>query len=432
MIIPLKTLNLVFEHKCCCTFSTNKTLRFKFISSKAMNARKIVVAVVVIAIVGAGYFLMELFSNQKELPPERPRAEAANYVKVNTVKYEDIDTEIVAYGRITSSQSLNIIAEVGGRLLPGNVNLKPGENFRQGQILCRIYDVEARLGLQSRKSEYLNLIAATLPDVKIDYADRYDEWIKYFEGIEIDKPLPVLPEVSNLKLKTFLASKNILREYYSIRSAEENLRKYTIYAPYNGSISSVNLEVGTIVNPGTTIASIIRTDKLELEIPVEVKDIRWVTEGSPVEVISEDEDKSWKGFIIRKADRVDPNTQSINVYISVEAGPDSGLFDGLYLKAVIPGNTLESALEVPRRILQRNDEVFVVENGLLKSKKVNIQKINNDNVLINGLAEGDSLVLEAPVNASENMKVMIYEPENMQEDKGPGPNAVEPAAGSSE
>lgn len=380
-----------------------------------MNVRKLIVGVVVIAIFATGYFLMKLFANKKELPPERPKVEAANYVKVNTVKYENIDTEIVAYGRITSSQSLNIIAEVGGRLLPGNINLKPGENFRQGQILCRIYDVEARLTLQSRKSEYLNLIASTLPDVKIDYPNRYNEWLQYFEGIEIDKPLPKLPELTNLKLKTFLATKNILREYYAIRSAEENLRKYTIYAPYNGSISAVNLEVGTIVSPGTTIAGIIRTDKLELEIPVEVKDIRWVGEGTPVEVMSEDEGRSWEGFIIRKADRVDPNTQSINVYISVEAAPDSDLYDGLYLKAVIPGSTLESALEVPRRILQNTDEVYVVEKGMLKSKKVNIQKINNDNVLINGLNEGDSLVLEAPVNASENMKVEIFEPEKTQE-----------------
>jgi membrane fusion protein, multidrug efflux system len=395
-----------------------------------MNVRKLIVGVVVIAIFAAGYFLMNLFANQKELPPERPKVEAANYVKVNTVKYENIDTEIVAYGRITSSQSLNIIAEVGGRLLPGNINLKPGENFRQGQILCRIYDVEARLTLQSRKSEYLNLIASTLPDVKIDYPNRYNEWLQYFEGIEIDKPLPELPELTNLKLKTFLATKNILREYYSIRSAEENLRKYTIYAPYNGSISAVNLEVGTIVSPGTTIAGIIRTDKLELEIPVEVKDIRWVGEGTPVQVMSEDEGRTWEGFIIRKADRVDPNTQSINVYISVEAGPDSDLYDGLYLKAVIPGSTLESALEVPRRILQSEDEVFVVEQGMLKSKKVNIQKINNDNVLINGLEEGDSLVLEAPVNASENMKVKIFEPSEREKQQNPAQEAskIEPVA----
>ena len=399
-----------------------------------MNLRKLIVGLVVVAIFATGYFLMQFFAQQKELPPERPKVEATNYVKVNAVKYEDIDTEIVAYGRLTSSQSLNIIAEVGGRLLPGTVALKPGENFRQGQVLCRIYDVEARLDLQSRKSQYLNLIASVLPDVKIDYADQYDAWLKYFEDIEIDKQLPELPEVTELKLKTFLATRNILSEYYSIRSAEENLRKYTIYAPYHGSISALNLEVGTIVSPGTTIASIIRTDKLELEIPVEVKDIKWVGEGTPVQVMSEDGARTWEGFVIRKADRVDPNNQSINVYISVEAGPDSGLYDGLYLKAVIPGSTLESALEVPRRILQSGDEVFVVENGLLKSKKVNIQKINNDNVLINGLNEGDSLVLEAPVNASENMKVEIFEPTERLKQQIPGQNParVEPVANTNE
>lgn len=397
-----------------------------------MNLRKIIVGLVVVAIIAAGYFMMQFFANQKELPPERPKTEATNYVKVNAVKYEDIDTEIVAFGRITSSQSLNIIAEVGGRLLPGNISLKPGENFRQGQILCRIYDVEAQLNLQSRKSQYLNLIVSTLPDVKIDYSDRYDAWLEYFEKIEIDKPLPDLPELSELKLKTFMATKNVLSEYYAIRSAEENLRKYTIYAPYDGSISMVNLEVGTIVNPGATIASIIRTDKLEIEVPVEVKDIKWVREGELVQVMSEDEQREWEGFVVRIGDRVDPNTQSINVYISVEAGPNSGLYDGLYLKAVIPGSTLESALEVPRRILQSNDEVFVVQNGMLKSKKVNIQKINNDNVLINGLSEGDSLVLEAPVNAAENMRVEIFENTRLSPSSSQQTESVERVAGGSE
>jgi hypothetical protein len=71
---------------------------------------------------------------------------------------------------------------------------------------------------------------------------------------------------------------------------------------------------------------------------------------------------------------------------------------------------------------------------MLKTKKVNIQKINNDNVLINGLNEGDSLVLEAPVNASENMKVEVFEPTERLKQQVPGQNPakVEPVANSSE
>lgn len=389
-----------------------------------MNYRKLIVIAVAAAILGIGFLAMRQFAGMKILPPERPKTTAVNYVKVNTVEYRDMDTEVVAYGRITSSQPLTIMAEVGGRLLPGQINLKPGINFRRGQMLCRINDAEVRLNLQSRKSEFLNLIASSLPDFKVDFKEDYPAWQKYFENIDIDKPLEELPKTSSNQVKTFLATKNILRDYYSIKSAEENLKKYYIYAPYDGSIATVNLETGTIVSPGANIASIIRTDQLELEIPVEVNNIRWVNEGTEVDLMSEDGSKSWKGEVVRIADYVDPGTQSINVYVNIDAGPNSGLYDGLYLKTIIPGSPLENAMEIPRKVLMNEDEVFVVDGGVLKARKVNVQKINRDRVLIspvdsNGLYQGDSLVIEAPANAIENMKVTTIQgpaPENPRND----------------
>ncbi len=375
-----------------------------------MNKQKLIVLGVFVLILLGGYLLMRQFASMKTLPPERPKVVSSNFVKVDQVAYRELDTEVVAYGRITSAQPLTLIAEVGGRLFRGSVLLKPGINFRQGQLLYRINDAEVRLNLQSRKSEFLNLIASSLPDFKIDFTDDYAAWQAYFESLEIDKPLKELPEASSSKVKTFLATRNILRDYYSIKSAEENLRKYYVYAPYDGSIATVNLETGTVVNPGSTIATIIRTDELELEIPMEVGNVRWVKEGAAVEVTSEDGSRSWPGTVSRVADFVDPNSQSINVYIRVDAGPDSGLYDGLYLRAIIPGSRLENAMEIPRRVLVNDDEVFVVEKGVLKTRKVNVQKVNQDQVLIspleaNGLNEGDSLVVEAPSNAIENMRV---------------------------
>ena len=375
-----------------------------------MNKQKLIVLSVFVLILLGGYLLMRQFAGMKTLPPERPKVVSSNFVKVDQVAYRELDTEVVAYGRITSAQPLSLIAEVGGRLFRGQVLLKPGINFRQGQLLYRINDAEVRLNLQSRKSEFLNLIASALPDFKIDFTDDYPAWQAYFERLEIDKPLPELPEASSSKVKTFLATRNILRDYYSIKSAEENLRKYYVYAPYDGSIATVNLETGTVVNPGAIIATIIRTDELELEIPMEVNNVKWVEEGGPVEVTSEDGSRSWSGEVTRIADFVDPNSQSINVYIRVDAGPDSGLYDGLYLRAIIPGSRLENAMEIPRRVLVNDDEVFVVEKGVLKTRKVNVQKVNQDQVLIspleaNGLTEGDSLVVEAPSNAIENMRV---------------------------
>jgi multidrug efflux pump subunit AcrA (membrane-fusion protein) len=369
---------------------------------------KLIVGVLVVIILAGGIFLFQYFSSLKTLPPERPPVKTITYVKVEEVVYNKLQTKIVAYGRIGSSQPLDIIAEVGGKLLPGQVIFKEGANFSKGQLLFSIYDVESRMNVQARKSQFLNMLANTLPDLKYDFPDNYETWRSYFDQIDIQKELPQHPKPKSAKEKTFLASKNLLSEYYTIKSFEENLKKYKIYAPYNGSIAIVNREIGTVVNPGTNIARIIRTDKLELEVPVEVADIRWVQQGGTVQVTTEDGMNKWIGKIVRIGDYVDPNTQSIKVYISLNSTASNPLYEGLYLKAIIPGKEVPTGLEVPRKVLSNNNRVFVVEqDSLLKSKTVNILKINEDSVIINGLEKGELLVVEAPTNASNNMIVKI-------------------------
>ena len=84
-----------------------------------MNKRKLLVLGLFVVLIAAGYIAMRQFAGMKELPPERPKRVSTNFVRVNEVTYQEIDTEVVEYGRITSSQPLDLIAEIGGRLFAG-------------------------------------------------------------------------------------------------------------------------------------------------------------------------------------------------------------------------------------------------------------------------------------------------------------------------
>lgn len=370
--------------------------------------RKLIAFLVVVLMVMGSIGLYSFFAAKKELPPERPAPEVINYVKVKQVEFQDVETEIQAYGRVGSSQPIDLIAEVGGRLTQGDIPLKEGQNFRKGQVLVRVNDVEARLNLQARKSSFLNLIASILPDLKVDYSSSFPAWQTYFDNIKTDSPLPELPEITDIKEKTFLATKNILSEYYSIRSLEENLRKYVMIAPYNGSLSAVNIEVGTFVNPGSNIGRILRTDAFEIKVPVEAKDIQFVELGKRVKVIRGDDEKNpLTGRVIRMTDYIDPTTQTFHVYVAVENNQHQPLYDGLYLKVIIPGKVVNNAIEVQRGIVRNKDEVFIYNKGQLQARTISIVKSNQNNYLITGLKEGDSLVTEAPLNAFADMKVEI-------------------------
>ncbi|MCB0490836.1 MAG: HlyD family efflux transporter periplasmic adaptor subunit [Cyclobacteriaceae bacterium] len=369
--------------------------------------RKLVLGIVFTVIIGGTVIFSNFLISQKELPPQRPKTEVKNYVKVVPVAYQPIPVSIEAFGRVGSSQQLNLVAEVGGKLLPGNISFKEGTNFRQGDILAKINNSEQLLNLQSRKSNFLNLVASVLPDLKIDFPDNYEQWDVYYNNIELNTTLPILPKNLTPKAKAFLASKNILSEYFTIKSLEENLSKYTLIAPYNGSIQSVSIEIGSVVNPGSVVASIIRTDRLELKVPIELKDIDNISIGTSVSIFQEGkENKSWTGKVVRMADFVDANTQSVSAYVSIDS-PRGDVYDGMYLRAVIPGKVVKEGMRIQRSIVQNKSEVFVVEDSKLQSKQINIAQITQDEVVFNGLAPGSMLVVDAPSNASNNMVVEI-------------------------
>ena len=199
-----------------------------------------------------------------------------------------------------------------------------------------------------------------------------------------------------------------MSDYYAIKSAEENLNKYTVYALFDGSIQTVNFEVGSVVNSGTNVASIIRTDKLELEIPCEVRDIKYVEIGKSVSVTGDAPNKiEWQGRVSRIAQFVDANTQSISVFIDITNQKNYTVLDGSFLKASIPGKTIENAVSVPRSIIKNKNEVFIVADSVLQTRVIEVHKLNKTSAVISGLKNGDQYVIDMPSNASENMKVQI-------------------------
>ncbi len=370
--------------------------------------RKLISLALVIIILGGAFYFFTVLASQKKEPPQRKMPEVKNYVKAQKFQPEIVETTIEAYGRVVSSQSINLIAEVGGRLIEGSVPLKQGQSFKKGQLLYRIYSEEQQLNLKAQKSRFLNALASILPDLKIDFTGSYGKWQKYFDQIELDENIPQIPDASSSKEKTFLATKNILSDYYAIKSAEENLKKYTIYAPFDGSIKSVSLQIGTVVNAGTNVASLIRTDELELEIACEVRDINFIEIGKKVDVIAETPTyQKWEGRVSRIADFVDANTQSIGVFISVKNKKSSDVREGSFLMASIPGKKVEGAIRVARSIIKNKDEVFIVQDGVLKTRQIKIHKLNENSAVISGLETGTVLVMDMPSNASENMKVEI-------------------------
>lgn len=371
--------------------------------------RKVIIVVLVLALVGISFVVMNVFIGMKQSPPKDVNRKDIPYVRVRSVVYDTILLSIEEQGRLVSNMEVTISSEVSGRIMESGIPLKIGHHFRKGDLLVNIYDRDFSMSLKAQKSNFLNRLASVLPDIKVDYPERFDVWMEFFNSINLEKPLPKLPHIESAKEKIFLASRNILGDYFGIQSAQVRLQKYKIYAPFDGSYVTVNLQEGAVVSPGIAVARIIEKGNLELQVPIESRDIGWFHKGDNVEILGERGERICMGQLVRKAGFVDHGTQSISVFVRIDPRSAAPLYRGQYLTARFSGKKLFNVMEIPRNAVFRTNQVYVVEDGVLHRREIQVVKINNNTLMFRGLKKGVLLVVEPMVKVTENMAVQIIE-----------------------
>lgn len=381
-----------------------------------MSWRKITfVVVALIVLLGGSAALSKLFVSMKPAQKKRSEVELKRFVKADVVKYSEITSPLEVEGRAVSGSQVTLVSEASGKIEPGAVALRKGTSFKKGQLLAKIYKDEVELALKARKSKFLTTMTSLLPDMKVDYPQHLDAYEMFFRAIDLDGNIPEMPLPEDEKLKIFLASRNVFSDYYGIRQDEKKLERHSLYAPFNGAFTQVNFEVGGYVNTGGQIAKMIRTDQVEVEVPVPNDESKWIKIGDKVELISKDGSAQKKGVVVRKSDFIDANSQARSVFVKAGNSAREELLTGEYVKVRFPGQKIDAAMEMPRGAVFNSTTVYIVEDGKLKKREINVLKRNEQTWVFNGLKEGSKLVIEPLINVKENTPVGILGEEQPNE-----------------
>ncbi len=370
--------------------------------------RRIIIVVTFIFILGLSWGLMKYLISLKKAPPMRLAIEARRYVKADTVNYKTIFSPVSAPGRLSSVAKVVLVAEASGKIIQGNIPLKVASGFNKGDKLFEIYPDEAELALKARKSQYLNILANIIPDIRLDFPEKEQEFTEFLSSINLDKPLPPFPKIKNEKMRIFLTTRSVLSEYYNIRKDELKLKRHTIRAPFDGTYTQVYLEAGAYTNTGGKVAEIINTNDLELEVPLKRFDAQWVKIGDHVTVKSSGRQMEWTGKVIRKSQFVDENTQSQTIFVKLNNHRSKNAFlSGEYLMAYFSGRPIDNVMEIPRNCVFNTNEVFIIVNGRLEKRSINIIKLNEKTLIFNGLDKDEIIVIQPLINVLEGSKVEI-------------------------
>lgn len=372
-----------------------------------MTKRTLIVIGGIIAIVVMGIVLKTKFVAMKELPPVKEQKEQVRAVLTGIVVYDTVATEVMANGRVIASNEVPLVSEAAGRIEQADIEFKIGAPFKKGDCLFSIYKDEAELALVASKSQFLKSLATILPEIKIDYSDAYSSFEAFFKAIDLEKDLPKLPNFSDVRLKTFIASRGILSEYYTILQSQLKLKRYSVYAPFDGVFLQIQSEVGTYVNSGNTVGKIIRTGEVEVEIPLEKRYASLVAIGDKVKLQRQKDGPYIFGDVVRKTAFLDEETQSVGIYVKVITRDINPLLRGEYLYSTFDGHQIENGYEIPRNAIFNFDNVFIVVDSRLRKAEISIIKLNNTTAIIDGLPAGTTIVLEPLVAIQENSLVTI-------------------------
>jgi RND family efflux transporter MFP subunit len=281
--------------------------------------------------------------------------------------------------------------------MEGNVPFKEGAQFKKGDLLVQIYNEDVKAAITSGKSNFLRTLSSILPDLRVDFPKEYPKWKTFFNQVNVHDKLPELPEITSEKEQVFMASMGVLAEYYSLQQQEINIDKYKVYAPFNGTFVQVNRQVGAVASMGAGLASIIRTDRLEVVVPVPAEDAKWIKTGNEVKLLGSEGQKA-TGTVTRVADFIDEATQSVNVYVKYLPKGKNAFRVGEFVDATFFITKEAKGIKIPREALLDNEKVYIVEDGKLQLKDVVVERKLNDSVLISGLEDGVRIVSESLVD----------------------------------
>jgi len=367
-----------------------------------MKRKILIILPIVILIVG--FIAMRILISMKKEPPKRATVARPKIVAAEVVALKDIPSQVTAYGRLMSAQPITLFSEVSGEIMRGSVPFQPAQSFKKGDLLLKIDDRQIKLDINTAKSDFLNAVASVLPELKVDFPEEYEKYQAYFDCCGFDEKLGELPETDNQKVKLYLSRFNVYKLYFAVRNLEIRLEKHYFYAPFSGSIVSADLRVGSTVRIGSQLGQIINLENLEVELPVPAIDIQWIDRSKPVTFTSSEIAGEWRGKIQRIGKNIDTRTQSVQVFASVDRGDQNGLYNGVFLKAQIPGTVIKNGISIPRKAIYEDRFVYTIKDGKLDYREVDISFQEPESVIATGgVANGDTLVVEVLQGVASGM-----------------------------
>jgi len=386
-----------------------------------------------------------ILNNPPESSRRGPPPARAMSVEVIEVAPSAYQVTLASYGSVQPRTQSQLIAQVGGQIMSVSDNLREGGFFSKGDVLLQIdpRDFEANVSINE----------ATLADAQQRISEeqaRADQAARDWQRLG-NKGEPTDLVLRKPQLSAARARLESARA--SLQKSRLDLERSTVRAPYDGRVLEQRVDLGQVVNPGNPLATVYATDFVEVRLPLRNSDLKFfdLPEGEQdpdrlpdVELYSDlGERQTWLGKVVRTEGAIDATARQLHVVAQVDdpfstAAGRRPLKIGEYVTASLTGRQLIDARVIPVNTIYQNSFLYIVEEGVLQRRDVELLWQNDREALVGaGIEFGESLVTTPLGQVTSGMAVRIKgesaEGRGRKAAGGPGqrpPRGAPPKAGS--
>jgi RND family efflux transporter MFP subunit len=380
---------------------------------------RILLPVILIVVGAVGYSML---SKSEPAPaPPRPKPKALE-ARVTELKREDYQILVPSQGMIRAHSQVALTAQVSGRVLIIHPEFEEGAFFKEGDILLELDPIDFEVAVVSAESQLAQAKLALAQEraraeqARLDWKD-----LGYTE-----EPSELVRREPQLKA----AEQNLKLAEAQRASAQRNLNRAQITAPFDGRVLTRAVGIGQTVGGATPLGEIFATDYSEVRLPVSTRrladlslpeditdpplDVRLkdgLVEGSALE---------WEARIHRTEGALDASTLELFAIARIEdpyglQSEKVPLRVGQPVDAIIPGRILKDVFVIPREAVTSLSRIRLVDPESLKLQSVRIESLWADDDFIvfqnSTIEDGTLLVMTRLVYAPDGGTVVIVEDE---------------------
>ena len=386
-----------------------------------------------VALAGA----VAVYSHLKATKPDVPRRQAQETtyaVQVVPVRIGSVRPVLTLYGNTTAGRQVELRSLVAGRVIETGVGLREGAVVAHGDVLLRVDKFDYEVALKELHAQHAET-KAKLAEMRASLATergnlQFAQAQLRLAKADLERAAPLVRSgtvsertVDDRRLIVFqreqaakqaentiavwqarIAQQEAVLERYanSIAKAERRLEETVLKAPFDAYVSGVSAQVGRMLSANDSVATLIDRDWIEVRFTLANDQFgRLLAEGG--DPVGREMEVQWNvgaqtlrypAVIERVGARVAATSGGVEVHARLKSPRNPvPIRPGAFVTVKLDGAQLDNVARVPSPAVYDNARVFIVVDGRLKARTVQVVGIAGDELVVSGeLKDGDRVV----------------------------------------